>query len=141
MSTRTQTAFDGDRFFADHGHTELARTVRRIFDFVLNFVDRAVPRISPPERRLPANVVRLNTTFDAARALRQLRVRARITQTEFANLLGVSESRLLSIEIGEVGCLEALQTCKRARAILENTHENAAGGSFASQADALRRAG
>lgn len=123
MLTGTHSASDGYRFFAQHGHADWAAAARRIFDRVLDFVDRTVPRVSSPGHGLPANAVRLNTTFNAARELRQLRVRAELTQREFANLLGVTESRLVLIEIGEAGCLEVLQMCTRARAILDRAHE------------------
>jgi DNA-binding XRE family transcriptional regulator len=132
MSTRTHSVCASERFFVEGRHPDLATTARRIFDVVLAFVDRAVPPTPASERRLPANDARLSTTFNAARALRQLRVHARLTQKEFAGLLGVAESRLVLIEIGEAGCLETLQTCKRARAILENSHETSAAGGSAS---------
>lgn len=61
---------------------------------------------------------RLITVLNAAREIRQIRIRASLTQAEFAQRLGMSAAQLVQVEIGEAGCLHTLQVCRQARLAL-----------------------
>jgi DNA-binding transcriptional regulator YiaG len=61
---------------------------------------------------------RLHTILSAARAIRRMRMEARLSQQEFASLLGVSVAAITTIEVGEADCLSTLQMCDQASAML-----------------------
>ncbi len=57
----------------------------------------------------PATAERLNTKFGAARLIRQLRIRAGLSQKELAARLHMSVPEIMAIEIGDRDCLQTLQ--------------------------------
>lgn len=76
-----------------------------------------------PAVPVPGASERLNTTFNAARTIRQARAQTRLTQKEFAAVLGITESELVLAEIGEADCLRTLQISKHAHAVLKHAQQ------------------
>ena len=64
------------------------------------------------------NSERLQTKYGAARVIRQLRVRAGLSQQELAARLQLSVPEIVAIEVGEADCLRTLQVSEAVRRLV-----------------------
>jgi len=66
----------------------------------------------------PSSDERLQTKFGAARLIRQLRIRAGLSQEELAAHLSMSVPEIVAIEIGDADCLKTLQVSESVRRLV-----------------------